>query len=156
LRRLGSFKVPAGQVISDGDFGASPVFFGSHVGACNKNGVFYALSQGTMKLVWSKRIASAAGGYDECLATPAYNGRDLFFGGGNTTIGGTSYPGSVQERLASSGKLVLSAGLGGEVIGSPALDGGGVLTAGTYDGSDPGVFLIKAATAVSSRSSRTA
>jgi outer membrane protein assembly factor BamB len=146
LRLLGSFKVPARQVISDGDFGASPVFFGSYVGACNKNGVFYALSQATMKLVWSKRIASAVDGYDECLAAPAYNGRDLFLGGGNTTIRGTSYSGSVQEYLASTGKLVWSTGMPGEVIGSPTLDGGGVLTAGTYTGSDPGVFLINAAT----------
>jgi outer membrane protein assembly factor BamB len=146
LRLLGSFKVPASQVISDGDFGASPAFFGGDVGACNKNGVFYALSQATMKLVWEKRLASAAGGYDECLATPAYNGRDLFLAGGNTTIRGTSYSGSVQERLASTGKLIWSTGMAGDVIGSTALDGGGVLTAGTYSGSATGVFLINAAT----------
>jgi outer membrane protein assembly factor BamB len=146
LRLLGSFKVPERQVTSDGDFGASPVFFGSYVGACNKNGAFYALSQATMKLVWWKRIASAVNGYDECLATPAYNGRDLFFGGGSIIISGTPYPGSVQERLASTGRLVWSTGLAGVVLGSPALDGGGVLTAGTYDGSAPGVFLINAAT----------
>ncbi len=58
LKLLGSFTVPQRQVTSDGDFGASPVFFGSYVGACDKNGVFYALSQATMKLAWWKRIAS--------------------------------------------------------------------------------------------------
>ena len=146
LRLLGSFKVPASQVISDGDFGSSPAFFASDVGACNKNGVFYALSQATMKLVWEKRLASAVGGYDECLATPAYNGHDLFLAGGNTTIRGKSYSGSVQKCLASNGKLIWSTGLSGDVIGSPALDGGGVLTAGTYNGSAPGVFLLNAAT----------
>jgi outer membrane protein assembly factor BamB len=132
------------QETRDGDFGGSPVFFGSYVGACNKNGVFYALSQATMKLVWWKRIASAAGGNADCLAAPAYNGTDLFFGGGNTTIGGTQYPGSVQERLPSTGQLVWTTNLAGGVLGSPTLDGGGVLAAGTFGGSAPGVYLIDA------------
>ncbi len=145
LKLLGSFKVPLSQVTSDGDFGGSPVFFGKYVGACNKNGVFYALRQASMKLAWRKRIATASG-TGECLATPAYNGTDLFFGGGQTTIGGTQYGGSAQERLASTGKLVWNTGLAGIVLGSPALDGGGVLTAGTYLGSTAGVFLINAAT----------
>jgi outer membrane protein assembly factor BamB len=146
LKLLGSFKVPKSQVTSDGDFGGSPVFFGNYVGACNKNGVFYALRQASMKLAWWKRIATASGGTGECLAAPAYNGTDLFLGGGQTTIGGTQYAGSVQERMASTGKLVWSTGLSGIVLGSSTLDGGGVLTAGTYLGSDAGVFLINAAT----------
>ncbi len=65
----------------------------------------------------------------ECIATPAYNGTDLFFGGGKITINGTAYPGSVQERLASNGMLVWVIGMAGGVIGSPTLDGGGVLAA---------------------------
>jgi outer membrane protein assembly factor BamB len=142
LRLLGSFKVPRAQVTADGDFGGSPVFFGSYVGACNKNGVFYTLSQATMKLVWSERIASASRGKSACLATPAYDGTDLFFGGGKITINGTAYPGSVQERAASTGTVVWTTGLTGGVLGSPALDGGGVLAAGTFAGSAPGVFLI--------------
>ncbi len=146
LRLLGSFKVPQRQVVSDGDFGGSPDFFGSYVGACNKNGIFYALRQATMKLAWQKRIAIRSTSIDVCLATPAYNGRDLFFGGGKNTIGGTPYPGSVQERVASTGKMVWITGLAGDVLGSPSLDGGGVLTAGTYSGSAPGVYLVNAAT----------
>lgn len=144
LRLLGSFTVPRRQATVDGDFGGSPVFFGSYVGACNKNGVFYALRQATMKLVWSKQIASAAGGNPACLAAPAYNGTDLFFGGGRVTINGTTYGGSVQERTASTGTVVWSTGMAGAVLGSPTLDGGGVLTAGTYGGSSPGVDLIDA------------
>jgi outer membrane protein assembly factor BamB len=142
LRLLGSYKVPRRQATSDGDFGSSPVFFGSYVGACNKNGIFYAVSQATMKLVWRKRIANASGGEAECLAAPAYNGTDLFLGGSKTTVDGTAYAGSVQERLAASGTLVWDTGLTGALLGSPTLDGGGVLTAGTYGGSPAGVFLI--------------
>jgi len=145
LKLLGSYKVPRRQATADGDFGGSPVFFGSYVGACNKNGIFYAVNQATMKVVWWKRIANAAGGMAECLAAPAYNGTDLFLGGSKTTIDGTAYAGSVQERLATNGKLVWATGMTGSVIGSPALDGGGVLTAGTFGGSPAGVFLIDAA-----------
>jgi polyvinyl alcohol dehydrogenase (cytochrome) len=144
LRLLGSFTVPRRQATVDGDFGASPVFFGSYVGACNKNGMFYALRQATMKLVWSKQIASAAGGHAACLAAPAYNGTDLFFGGGTVTINGTTYGGSVQERTASTGTVVWITGMAGAVLGSPTLDGGGVLTAGTHGGASPGVDLIDA------------
>jgi outer membrane protein assembly factor BamB len=145
LRLLGSFKLPRRQVTPDGDFGGSPVFFGSYVGACNKNGVFYALSQATMKLVWSKRIANSAGGAAQCLATPAYNGTDLFFGGGFITINGTRYVGSVQERAPSTGTLLWSTGLADAVLGSPTLDGGGVLTAGTFGGPNAAIYLIDAA-----------
>jgi outer membrane protein assembly factor BamB len=144
LRLLGSFKVPRQQLIADGDFGGSPVFFGGYVGACNKNGVFYALSQATMKLVWSEQIASASGARAVCLAAPAYNGTDLFFGGSKITINGTAYSGSVQERVASTGTMVWATGLTGAVLGSPTLDAGGVLAAATYAGPAPGVLLIDA------------
>jgi outer membrane protein assembly factor BamB len=142
LRLLGSFKVPRQQATYDGDFGGSPVLFGSYVGACNKNGVFYALSQATMKLVWSQRIASAAGGNAECIAAPAYNGTDLFFGGGTVTINGATYAGSLQELAPSTGTVVWATGLAGAVLGSPTLDGGGVLTAGTYGVTSPAIDLI--------------
>jgi len=145
LKLLGSYKVPRRQATADGDFGSSPVFFGSYVGACNKNGIFYALRQSSMRLVWRKRIAYASGGMAECLAAPAYNGTDLYVAGSKTTIDGTAYSGSVQERVASTGNLVWVTGLTGSVLGSPTLDGGGVLTAGTFGGGTPGVFLIDAA-----------
>jgi outer membrane protein assembly factor BamB len=144
LRLLGSFKVPRRQATADGDFGGSPVFFGNYVGACNKNGVFYALSQATMKLVWRERIADAAGAEAACLAAPPFNGTDLFLAGGKITISGTTYGGSVQERAASTGKVVWATGLTGGVLGSPTLDGGGVLTVGTFAGPGAGVFLVQA------------
>jgi len=145
LKLLGSFHVPQKQVTTDGDFGASPVFFGGDVGACNKNGVFYAVRQSSMKLAWWKRIAKPNGGYGECLAAPADNGTDLFLAGAATTIDGTAYLGSVQERAPGNGKVVWETGLPAKVLGSPALDGGGVLTVGTY-AADGGVYLINAAT----------
>jgi outer membrane protein assembly factor BamB len=146
LKLLGSYQVPRRQATADGDFGGSPVFFGSYVGACNKNGVFYALRQATMKLVWWKRISSRKDGDQACLAAPAYNGTHLFLGGGNIKVNGIVYAGTLQERVPSTGKVVWTAGLTGPLLGSPALDGAGVLTAGTFSGSSPGVYLIDAAT----------
>jgi outer membrane protein assembly factor BamB len=145
LKLLGSFHVPPSQVTDDGDFGASPVFFGTDVGACDKNGIFYAVHQSTMKLDWSARIANSDGANGECIAAPADNGTDLFLAGGATTVDGTAYPGSVQERAPGNGGLVWSTGLPNGVLGSPTLDGAGLLTVGTY-AKDGGVYLINAAT----------
>ncbi len=149
LKLLGIFHVPESQRTVDGDFGGSPVFFGKYVGACNKNGVFYALRQSSMKLVWWKRIASTfrTNGYAECLAAPPYDGKDLFPAGGAATVDGTAYAGSVQERSPGNGVLVWETGLPGKVLGSPTLDGGGLLAVGTYTTAPAGgVYLINAAT----------
>lgn len=146
LRLLAAFKVPQRQVVFDGDFGGSPVFFDGMVGACNKNGIFYAVNQVTMRLVWWKRIANPDGGAVRCLAAPAYNGTALYLGGATTTLSGTIYPGSVQARLASTGVLQWEIGMPGAVLGSPALDGAALLTAGTYSGPTAGVSLINVMT----------
>ena len=146
LKVLGAYKVPAAEVTSDGDFGASPIFFGSYVGACNKNGIFYALNQSNMKLAWSQRVANAAGADGQCLATPAFDGTNLFLGAQSSTIGTTTYPGSVQERVASTGALTWSTPLTSGVLGSPSLDGGGLLVAGTFASTTAGIYLIDSAT----------
>jgi outer membrane protein assembly factor BamB len=144
LRVLGSFKVPASQVIGDGDFGASPIIFGKYVGACNKNGIFYLLNRATMKVRWEKRVGAPAD-TAECIASPAYNGNFLYLAANTVTIKGVRYPGSVQERRPDSGALVWQTGLPNGVLGSLALDGGGVLAVGTYDFSSPNATYLIAA-----------
>ncbi len=129
---LGRFQVPMSEEGFDTDFGASPVLFGPYVGACNKNGVFYALRQATMKVAWQRQISGPAGGNEECIATPVWNGKHLFFVTPATTIGNSSYTGSVQER-DPNGALVWITGLPNALDGSPTLDGSGVLAVGTYD-----------------------
>jgi outer membrane protein assembly factor BamB len=150
LKPLGRFQVPASQVTFDGDFGGSPVIFGRFVGACNKNGIFYALRRSTMKLAWRRRIGaeSSPTGFSQCSAAPVYNGKHLYFGGPGITINGRAYRGSVQERSPATGKLRWVTGLPDGVIGSPAMDGGGVLAVGTYGtASTPNaIYLIDAAT----------
>ena len=148
LALLGRFQVPAAQITGDGDFGASPVIFGRFVGACNKNGYFYALRQRTMTLAWRVQIGHNAGGHPgwgACLAAPVYNGQDLFFGG-NMTPDGT-HLGTVQERSRHTGALLWAAPtpLPGGVMGSPTMDGAGVLAVGTYAaGTTLGVYLVNA------------
>jgi outer membrane protein assembly factor BamB len=149
LKLLDRFQVPAAQVTYDGDFGGSPVFFGRYVGACDKNGMFYAVRQSTMTLAWERRIGagSSASTPAQCSGAPVYNGKDLFFGGPAVSYRGTAYRGSVQERDPANGRLIWETGLPNGIIGSPTMDGGGVIAAGTYDNSSTpnATYLVDAA-----------
>ena len=133
LRLLGQFQIPASQLTYDADFGASPVLFGRYVGACDKNGIFYAVRQSTMTLAWDKKVSGPSGPVTGCIAAAVYNGHHLFIAGLSVTLDGVSHRGSIQERDPHNGKLVWETGLPDGVIGSPSLDGGGVLAVGTYD-----------------------
>jgi outer membrane protein assembly factor BamB len=148
LRLRGQFQVPAAQVNYDADFGASPVLFGRYVGACDKNGIFYAVRQSTMTLAWDKMVSGPSGPVTGCIAAAAYDGHHLFIGGLSVTIHGKSYRGSIQERDPGNGKRVWQTGLPDGVIGSPSLDGGGVIAVGTYDISSVpcATYLVQAST----------
>jgi outer membrane protein assembly factor BamB len=150
LAYQGSYQVPQAQVTPDGDFGASPVLFGPYVGACNKNGLFYVLDRQTLKLAWETRIGAASDAvpHANCDAAPVYNGHDLFLAGPEVTIKGKTYRGSVQERNPATGQLIWETGLPNGVIGSPTMDGAGVLAVGTYDDTSTpdATYLINAAT----------
>jgi polyvinyl alcohol dehydrogenase (cytochrome) len=143
LKKLGSWTIPLGPDIGgDDDFGASPTVFSARVnakktemvGACNKNGVYYALNAKTMKLVWKVRIGATASGTTQasCLAAAAYDGKHLFMGGLGATIGGKKFAGNVVELNPDNGKVLWRSGLPDAVIGSPALNGAGVLAVGTF------------------------
>jgi polyvinyl alcohol dehydrogenase (cytochrome) len=143
LTKLGSWTVPAGPNIGgDDDFGASPTLFSARihgrttpmVGACNKNGIYYALNARTMRLVWKARIGATANGQTQaaCLAAAAFDGKHLFMGGTGITIGGKAFKGSVVELNPATGKVLWRQGTNAAVIASPSLDGKGVLAAGTF------------------------
>jgi outer membrane protein assembly factor BamB len=147
LQLLGRFQVPLSDEGFDTDFGASPVLSGTYVGACNKTGIFYALSQSTMKVAWKRQVSGPGGGNELCIAAPVWDGKHLFIATPGATIGANNYVGSVQERNPN-GSLVWSLGLPNAVDGSPTLDGAGVLAVGTFDSqSTPNAtYLINAAT----------
>jgi polyvinyl alcohol dehydrogenase (cytochrome) len=136
------------------DFGSTPVIFGSgtspEVGACNKNGVFYALAAnplGTSPL-WQDTIANPR----DCLPSGVWDGSAnvLYISANATTIGGTSYGGSISAVNPQTGAFIWQTGLGCSVTGTPTLDSAGVLAVGTYfgcvSGAVEGVYLIDATT----------
>jgi outer membrane protein assembly factor BamB len=135
LRVIRSFKVPRSEVVGDGDFGASPVIFGPLVGACNKNGIFYALRRSTMTVAWKRRVGAPAPhhGISNCSAGAVYDGRVVYVATPRHVINGTAFPGSVQALNPRTGALIWQAGLPNGVIGTPTMGGGGVLAVGTYD-----------------------
>jgi polyvinyl alcohol dehydrogenase (cytochrome) len=146
LQKLGSFRVPGVNVCGDCDFGGSPTVFGSMVGACNKNGVYYALDRATMNVVWQRQIGVKSGAQAQCSAAAIYDGTHLFMGGNPTTINGTAYRGSVRELDPATGAILWETGLPNAVMGSPTMNGGGLIGVGTFDSTTTpnAVYLLNA------------
>jgi outer membrane protein assembly factor BamB len=150
LRPLATFQVPKAQLVTDGDFGASPSLFGRYVGVCNKNGILYALNRSTLQLVWSKRIGAAFSksiGIGRCISATAYDGRNLYIGADQVQVNGTAYRGSITALNPATGRRLWITGLPNSVLGTPSLDGAGVIAVGTYDTSTVpnAVYLVNAA-----------
>jgi outer membrane protein assembly factor BamB len=141
----------------DFDFGSSPTLFGSlgippDVGACNKNGTYYALADNPLgsSPLWTVPLGSPGGGRGICLSSAVWNGPagTLYLSGNPTTIGGTSFGGSVGQVNPSTGAFIWHTGLPCAVMGTPSLDNAGVLAAATYGCTKPGTpaaYLINAA-----------
>jgi outer membrane protein assembly factor BamB len=141
----------------DWDFGASPTLFGTSgmpaaVGACNKNGDFDALTANPLASspLWTDVIAAHDGTTGSCFASADWDAPtgDLYLSDGATTIGTTSYGGSVDEANPATGAYIWRTGLPCTVVGTPTLDSAGVLAVGTvyrcHSTSD--AYLIDAAT----------
>jgi len=157
-----SWQIPAAQQGGDTDFGGSPTIFSANlngsttlmVGACNKNGIYYAFRQSDLHdgPVWQQRIAAAYGTQPnpggQCDAAALWDGTNLIEAGGNSTvINGVTYQGSVQSLNPATGTPIWQTGLPGEVIGSPTEDGAGVVAAQVFQSNTgkPGVYLLSAA-----------
>ena len=149
LAPVAQFTVPLAQRTTDNDFGGSPTIFGSLVGACNHNGIYYAVNRATMSEAWHRRIGVHVGGpvQAQCAAGGVYDGSHLFIAGDATTIGGKAYPGSIRMLNPSNGNFVWQTGLPDGVIGAPTINGSGVLAVATYDmqSTPNAVYLINAA-----------
>jgi outer membrane protein assembly factor BamB len=163
MSQLDAWQVPVSEQVRDADFGAPPTDFTANlngtptpmVGACNKNGIYYAFRQNDLHdgPVWEHRMAAAYGTLPhpggQCDAGAIWDGTNLIEGGGNdTVINGVTYQGSVQSLDPATGTPIWQTGLPGEVIGSPTEDGAGVVAAQVFssDGSNLGVYLLSAAT----------
>lgn len=165
LKLLGAWEAPQSQASGDSDFGASPTVFiadpngvkTTMVGACNKDGVYYALRADDMSAgpLWTHRMGIPTSGpaSNECDAAAIWDGQHLIEGGGSAvTINGTAYDGSVQALDPTTGKPVWQTGLDGWVVGSPSENGAGVIAAPVLfspndAGHGPtGVYLLSAST----------
>jgi len=156
LAKQAIWQVPRGEQTHDSDFGGSPTLFtatlSGHatamVGACNKNGVYYALRQNDLAAgpVWQLQVGApyTSTSIAQCDAAAVWDGSHLFIAGDKTVIGGVSYFGAVRMVDPATGTVVWARGLPNGVIGTPTLDGAGVLAVPTYGSS--GMFLLNAAT----------
>ena len=156
LAKQAIWLVPPSERTHDSDFGGSPTLFtatlSGHatamVGACNKNGVYYALRQNDLAAgpVWRLQVGApyTSTSIAQCDAAAVWDGAHLFIAGDKTVIGGVSYLGAVRMVDPATGKVVWARGLPNGVIGTPTLDGAGVLAVQTYGSS--GMFLVNAAT----------
>ena len=145
LHLLSDWKVPGSeQPGTDSDFGASPTLFSAAldgqtrptamVAACNKNGTVYAWRAHDLAAgpVWQRSLGS--GTKSQCIAAAAWDGSHLFVAGN---------AGGVDELDPATGNAVWAVTLPEGVLGSPTIDGAGVLSVPTYTGGD---FLLDAAT----------
>jgi outer membrane protein assembly factor BamB len=147
----GLWQVPAAQQPgTDSDFGGSPTLFSAVlpgtttptplVGACNKNGVYYALEQKDLGAgpVWQQRVASPS----LCLAASPWDGNHLWL---TSEPSEKSGPGTVYEVNPATGAMLWTNRIPGMIFGSPSLDGSGVLAVPSYL-NGPSTYLFEAST----------
>jgi outer membrane protein assembly factor BamB len=141
LQRLDGYQVV--NTSADSDFGGSPTVFTATsrrvstpmVGACNKDGFYYAwklyaLSAGP---VWKVRIASHQHSTGDCDGGAIWDGTNLYVGGCAATIGGVSYRGSIRKLNPANGHAIWVTGLPESIRTSPTLDGAGAIAATSFD-----------------------
>jgi outer membrane protein assembly factor BamB len=157
LAKLGVWTVPKSQQVSDSDFGGSPTIWTAKVnghattmaGACNKNGTYYALRASKLAAgpVWQRKIGnSSTKGPGQCDAAALTDGSHLYLASNGTTINGKAFEGSVRKVNPATGAVLWQRGVTGPIIGTPGMDGAGVIAAPSYRSSvsKNGVFLISA------------
>jgi outer membrane protein assembly factor BamB len=157
LEKKDAWTVP-GLMGTDQDFPSSPVLFSARahgsktqmIGACNKNGTFYALDASALWRgpMWTAKL-SAQWPEGHCLPAGVWdeNNRRLFLAAAQTKIDGQAFRGSIRLVGARTGKAKWILGLPGVVWGTPSLNGSGILAVPSFDvdgGAERGVFLVDA------------
>lgn len=143
LSLLSKWQVPANSHGPDSDFGSTPTLFTAGtrpmVGVQNKNGIYYAFDRRSLGSgpVWRTRI-SKAGECPECgagnISASAWDGSQLYVGGGNSTIHGASCKGAIDALRPTNGQILWQQCLhDGPVIGAiTAVRGVGFLGEGAF------------------------
>lgn len=132
LTLVDRWQVPQAQLGDDSDFGSTPTLFTatingvtrSMIGVPNKNGYYYALDRTNLSggPIWSDIIA-VGGDCPDCgngsISPSAWDGATLYIAGGNTTIGGAAYTGSVRAVNPATGAYLWEQGFTtGPVLGA--------------------------------------
>ena len=132
---------------TDLDWGSSPTLFQAKIngvrtqmiGANEKNGTFYALKAADLASgpVWSRIVGSQGDffNFGICTAAAAWDSthKRLFVGSNQTVINSQTFSGAVRALEPATGGVIWETGVtAGPVMGSPTLNGAGVLAAGTY------------------------
>jgi outer membrane protein assembly factor BamB len=147
---------------SDQDFGAPPTVFSATlqgqptemVGVSNKNGVFYALRSHNLAAgpAWQFKVSHPP--ITPTVGAAAWDGSYLYVVGNQATINGKNYQGSINKLDPSTGLPVWQTPLESAVVGSPSMNGSGILAVTTFESNDGvpkkgapnGTYLIDSAT----------
>lgn len=102
------WQVPLAEQVFDSDFGSTPTVFRGTVtpigtllnllGVVNKNGVYYVFDKSNISSgpVQRLRVANGGGAFRGSISPSSWDGTTLYVAGGNTTINGTAYLGSLR------------------------------------------------------------
>ena len=134
-----NWQIPVSAASSDSDWGDSAILFtdGNNramVAGTDKNGFLYAFDRSNLALgpIWSEQVA-VGGICPECgdgsVSSMAFANGLLYVGGGNTTINGIGYQGSVRALNPTTGAVVWARGLASPVIPGLAYDNGMIFAA---------------------------
>lgn len=160
-------------ITEDLDFGSSPTLFTATiggvstpmVGACNKNGIYYAWRRTNLAAgpVWQRRLAVSAGNQTgPCITSAAYDSatQKLWAASAQTTVNGATVPGAVRQLDPATGAVLWTQPLRCNALGSPTLNATThVLAVPLYScptGVSPGVSLFNATTGAPLRTISTA
>lgn len=148
--------------VGDLDFGASPTLFTAvlpgqktstlMIGACNKNGQWYALRRTDLAAgtVWRLDVsATVPASENACTSAAAYNGTDLFIPSPAALVDGKKFRGAIREVNPATGAVIWATGLPAAVQGPATMDGAGVIAVPTFDpttGVSNAVYLLSAST----------
>ncbi|HZY69742.1 MAG TPA: PQQ-binding-like beta-propeller repeat protein [Thermoplasmata archaeon] len=142
LTLVGHWRVPSGQVVIDGDFGATPTIYDQggtpFIAALNKDGFVYAWNRTNVTAgpVWSTSVGAS----DHDIASMSYDGSHLYVGvGAPVSLNGKSFNGSLWALNPDTGSPVWETGLPAPVFTAPFSANGLVVVA-----SGGAVFVLAA------------
>ncbi len=129
-----SWKIPESQAVLDSDFGNTPILFNDSQGnqlvaAIDKNGYAYAFKQSSLSAgpIWQRQIA-IGGDCPTCgqgsVSSGAFANGKLYLAGGNTSISGAGYQGSVRALNPSNGQVIWQHSTIAPIIGALAYTNG--------------------------------